>query len=210
MKTTFTFKKHQLLHPIWFAVFLMVIPAVGVAQTRHIVEASNYVFNPEELEIAVGDTVEWRNIEGSHNVNGTQETYPSNPESFGNDVGTDWVYSHVFNVAGQYEYQCDVHVAQGMTGTITVSETVAAFEKEFNSLKIYPNPVTERAWIETSMLNPEEIRMTIYDLNGKMQKAEYRILDDKLELDVERLGEGIYIIDLKLPEDQIMLKMVKK
>jgi plastocyanin len=89
--------------------------------TKHIVEVTKNVFTPDDLKINVGDTVEWRNTDGFHNVNGTMATYPMNPESFGNSTGTDWTYSHVFSMPGNYDYQCDPHVALGMIGKIEVT-----------------------------------------------------------------------------------------
>ena len=77
-------------------------------------------FSPSSLVISVGDTVEWTNPSGFHNVNGTIATFPSNPEGFGNNVSNSWNFSYVFNTAGNYNYQCDVHASSGMTGTITV------------------------------------------------------------------------------------------
>lgn len=87
---------------------------------KHIVEVSNNVFTPDELKINVGDTVEWRNIQGWHNVNGTQETFPDNPESFGNSTGSGWTFSHVFKTEGKYDYQCDPHVNFDMIGKVEV------------------------------------------------------------------------------------------
>ena len=75
------------------------------AQSKHIVEVTQNVFTPNELDIIVGDTVEWRNTDGYHNVNGTTETYPVNPKSFGNSPGNGWTYSHVFTMPGEYDYQ---------------------------------------------------------------------------------------------------------
>ncbi|RPH74749.1 T9SS C-terminal target domain-containing protein [bacterium] len=92
------------------------------AQTGHAVTVSDFTFSPATLEIQVGDTVIWTNTLGSHNVNGTQETYSGNPASFGNDIGTGWTYSFVFTEPGTYDYQCDPHVAMGMTGEIIVNE----------------------------------------------------------------------------------------
>lgn len=77
-------------------------------------------FNPENLTINVGETVQWVNTGGSHNVNGTTTTFPNNPESFGNNVGTGWTFDHTFMTPGTYDYQCDPHVGLGMVGTITV------------------------------------------------------------------------------------------
>ena len=81
------------------------------------------VFTPNEITINVGDTVIWTNTEGTHNVNGTQFTYPSNPESFGNSVDAGWVFSHVFTIPGVYDYQCDPHTRSNMYGKVIVQET---------------------------------------------------------------------------------------
>lgn len=98
----------------------LLIPAV--AQTSHVVEVTSNVFTPDELTVSPGDTVIWVNSQGSHNVNGTQTAFPSNPESFGNNVGTGWTFSHVFTIPGTYDYQCDPHVAWDMTGKIEVKD----------------------------------------------------------------------------------------
>ncbi len=92
----------------------------------HTVEVSNNVFTPASLTITQGESVEWVNIEGFHNVNGDQGTYPANPESFMNGAASDmsWTFEHTFTVPGTYTYQCDPHVGVGMTGTIIVEAGV--------------------------------------------------------------------------------------
>jgi len=89
-------------------------------QVSHAVGVTSNVFTPDEITIDVGDEVIWTNTAGSHNVNGLQSKFPSNPESFGNDVGAGWVFSHVFTIPGVYDYQCDPHVAFGMVGKVIV------------------------------------------------------------------------------------------
>ena len=87
---------------------------------KYTVTASGMTFTPATLTISIGDTVVFDNVSGFHNVNGTQATFPTNPASFGNAVASaPWTYTFVFNVAGNYDYHCDVH-APGMAGTITV------------------------------------------------------------------------------------------
>lgn len=97
------------------------------AQTSHPVAVVNNTFTPKELTIYAGDTVVWRNTQGSHNVNGKKTTFPNNPVSFGNNVGVNWTYSFVFTAAGVYDYQCDPHVDFGMTGKVTVLARPASF-----------------------------------------------------------------------------------
>ena len=88
--------------------------------TFHEVEALSSTFNPDTLNINVGDTVRWTNSSGFHNVNATTVTFPSNPESFGNALTSSWVFDHVFTTSGTYDYQCDAHFSMGMTGVVIV------------------------------------------------------------------------------------------
>ena len=92
------------------------------------VGVTSNVFTPKDITINVGETVEWENTQGRHNVNGTQSTYPSNPESFGNGGAAlaPWTYRHTFTIPGVYNYQCDPHVGFNMVGTVTVmGETIS-------------------------------------------------------------------------------------
>ena len=86
---------------------------------------SSDIFSPDILTINPGDTVNWINIGGFHNVNGSLATYPGNPEGFDNGSANNsaWTFFHVFTLPGTYDYQCDPH-APGMSGIITVNSTV--------------------------------------------------------------------------------------
>lgn len=101
------------------------------------VNAGSYYYSPSSLTISVGDTVVWINDGGFHDVNGdisalTGNSY-NNPESFNSNatnVAGAEIYTHVFSIAGTYNYDCSVgnHAAQGMTGTIVVEETTTVFD----------------------------------------------------------------------------------
>ena len=100
--------------------FLFSLTTLAISQDHIVMTVSNTAFSPTDLTITVGQTVEWQNTGGNHNVNGTTATYPSNPESFGNAVSAGWTFQHTFMTAGTYNYQCDPHVGLGMAGTVTV------------------------------------------------------------------------------------------
>lgn len=88
-----------------------------------IIELANFAFNPKVTVIEVGSLVRWVNNEGhAHNVNGQQSAFPGNPESFfsGAPASGPWQYEFIFLTPGTYQYKCDPHAAQGMTGTIYV------------------------------------------------------------------------------------------
>lgn len=92
-------------------------------------------FEPETVEIAVGETVEWEFESTGHNVTSKPGASPKcqNPdgaEPFAsyegdrhfavNDVDT--TFSHTFDVPGEYVYVCTPHAGQGMVGTVIVTE----------------------------------------------------------------------------------------
>ena len=60
--------------------FLFCIPFLGITQNSHTISTTGNTFSPSSLTINVGDTVTWNNTGGYHNVNGTQATFPNNPQ----------------------------------------------------------------------------------------------------------------------------------
>lgn len=88
----------------------------------HTVTLQGLTFTPADLTIRVGETVEWVNNDGTHNVNGSQDTYPDNPEGFFSGPAEEdpWTFLHTFTQRGFYNYQCDPHVDFDMVGSITV------------------------------------------------------------------------------------------
>ena len=99
---------------------LFFISIYSFSQINHVVNTVLNSFSPSNLTIAVGDTVTWVNTGGTHNVNGNQSTFANNPSSFGNSLGSGWIYSYVFSIPGTYDYQCDPHAGMGMVGSILV------------------------------------------------------------------------------------------
>ena len=117
---------------------LLLFYCSGIAQD-HTIMVSSFSFAPNSLTINAGESVAWVNQGGTHSVNGSLATYPSNPEGFfsGNAAPAPWTFMHTFNVPGTYAYRCDPHFSLGMTGTITV---VAAASDVIITEIMYNNP----------------------------------------------------------------------
>ncbi|MFC4549774.1 MULTISPECIES: plastocyanin/azurin family copper-binding protein [Halorussus] len=83
-------------------------------------------FEPAELTVTSGTTVEWVWESDSHNVVVESQPEGANwegtpgPSSKMYDQG--YEYTHTFDVPGTYEFFCQAHKAAGMRGTITVTE----------------------------------------------------------------------------------------
>jgi plastocyanin len=206
MKSIFT-TKQKFIIPL--LLFILSVPAFG--QTKHIVVVSNNKFTPKDLTIKVGDTVEWQNTQSSHNVNGTQSTYSSNPESFGNSVGTNWTYPHVFLTPGDYDYRCDPHVAFGMVGTITVEATTDINSNlVISHSKIFPNPAIDIVFVEPKDFTSPTIQFAIYDIIGKLRYSNTYPTNERMEININQLSKGVYFIELRSADKREMLKLIKK
>lgn len=68
-------------------------------------------FEPAHLEVAPGDTVTWAwDDQARHDVVG---------DDFDSGVQDSGTFTHTFDDAGAYDYECTIH--QGMAGRITVT-----------------------------------------------------------------------------------------
>jgi len=185
------------------------------AQTSNSVTVSNYTFSPANLTITAGDEVVWTNTGGTHNVNGKISMFPSNPESFGNDLGSGWTYKFTFNTAGTYDYQCDPHAAMGMVGKITVNPKVTTSSQVLadgaEKMFLYPNPATQ--YIE--LFAPDNfgpvISLKVYTISGELcnQKG-FSKNSGTLRFDISQLKNGIYFMEVSAGNQRNVLKFIKQ
>jgi plastocyanin len=182
-----------------------------VAQTSYTVDVTNNKFTPLEITISEGDTIIWTNSEGNHNVNGMQGTYPDNPESFGNDVGVGWVFSHVFTMEGTYEYQCDPHVRSGMFGKVIVEAAITSAVEDYNvssALKVYPNPAINELTV-SSELGIKSVSILNFAGQRILNTAGKGVKEQTLSL--EAFTPGVYLIEVKTPENKYQYsRFIKK
>lgn len=78
------------------------------------IEIKNFAFNPSEIKIKQGETVEWVNKDAfaKHTV-----TSDSGDELNSGTLSNGQTYSHTFNEKGTFEYHCAIHST--MKGKIT-------------------------------------------------------------------------------------------
>jgi plastocyanin len=97
---------------------LSVVPSLGATQGVSAGGSSN-VFAPYTVTISVGDSVEWTNVGGYHNVRFEDDSFhqPASPSS-------GWKVSRTFTTAGTFRYYCEAHGAPGgvgMSGVVVVT-----------------------------------------------------------------------------------------
>lgn len=189
-----------------FFTIILVLTTTGLkAQVKHTVIASGMSFTPSTLNINPGDTVQWNNTSGFHNVNGTQTTYPTNPVSFGNGpASSPWTYIFVFNTVGTYNYHCDVH-GTGMSGTITVQTGTSVNElNNDNMVSVFPNPTHE--YFTVSSKKPFQ-NIMLYSVTGELVKT----FKPSEKYFINGLSKGIYILSVEIDannrfEDKLIIE----
>lgn len=96
------------------ALLALAAPAARAAEVN--VTVQNFVFLPATVNINVGDTVTWTNVDGFHDVR-------ADDNSFSNlAANAPWKFSHTFTTPGTFGYRCTIHggTSGGMRGTVVV------------------------------------------------------------------------------------------
>ena len=118
----------------------------GGGETHTVDMTDDLVFDPEEVTVAPGDTVEWVNVgQVEHSVTGYEEEIPDGAEYFASGgfeseqaardaypdegaIAAEESYTHTFETAGEFGYFCIPHETVGMVGTVVVQEGGGAQE----------------------------------------------------------------------------------
>jgi plastocyanin len=90
----------------------LVAPAQDTLSTS--IDAVEQYFNPPTLTVPLGTSVQWHDLQGTHDVVAYNHTFASTVMFEG---GT---YSFTFTRAGHYPYVCTLHEGAGMVGEIVV------------------------------------------------------------------------------------------
>jgi Secretion system C-terminal sorting domain/SprB repeat len=104
-------------------------------------------------------------------------------------------------------YTVDVFDENGCTVSSSVEYTVGVAEMETDQISIYPNPVIEYLYIETSMLTSDFSEIEILDMDGRIVQKNIRLTENGIN--VSELATGVYSIRLHTGERVHSLSFVK-
>ena len=79
-------------------------------------------------------------------------------------------------------------------------------EETTTSLRIYPNPVLDRLYIEAQT---QTLTIEIYDVFGRLQVTEAPSHQGNLTIDVENLKSGIYFVKINTEKGNIVKRIIK-
>ena len=142
----------------------------------YLVEVSDGAFSPKDIVINEGESVGWNNLKGNNNINGSKNTYPNNPVSFGNGNPStnNWSYVFTFDTPGYYEYQSD---PSGQKGSVTVNK------------KTVIDPYPYRTMAEVKGVNADGVadslgircllKGVVHTINFRTSGLQFVIVDDQ-------------------------------
>jgi plastocyanin len=183
--------------------FFLMSTFTAWGQLTYPVNVVNNEFQPDSITITQGDGISWECSEGFHNVDGSLDTYPDNPEGFysGNPQGAPWTYTFTFTAPGVYNYRCEVH-STVMTGKIVVADvSTPTSEGDAQPIDLFPNPTKDFIRIEGVSKIQGAITLSIYDITGKTVFE--KNLNGQNTLDLSKLKEGIYLYNLSADNELI-------
>ena len=181
------------------------------AQTTHTVNAGSYYYTPTNLTVQVGDSVIWINDGGLHDVNGNINSITNQP--FNNPVTFDSpstnsagavIFAYKFTVPGTYNYDCSVgsHAANGMVGSVIVTDPSTNINAASASYSIYPNPTSEFVYL--SGINGDS-KTTVYDITGKLLLS-----TGEKKIDLSSYLNGLYIVNIRSNNTAITHSIIKE
>lgn len=184
-----------------FIVLLIILPLIKVSANKVVITVQNFSFTPAAVnDVAVGDTIHWDWIDGSHTT--TSTTVPAGASTWDSPLNSaNPSFEYKVTVAGVYNFKCTPHAAMGMVGTFTASITtgINAGASVFGSLQLSPNPASETVKISFRPVNSFKGSVRLLDLLGKTiwkSESDFVAGTNNLELDVSEIPNGLYFIEL--------------
>jgi plastocyanin len=152
--------------------FTLLLP--GTARADEGVTIQNIGYHPDRIEVPVGTTVTWTNLDSvRHSVTsdtpGEFNSSPGCPTVQSTCIGPNQSFTHTFDLVGDFSYHCEVH-PQVMFGTVRVVPLVTTTSEVVTTTTTppattVPRPTTTRVTI-TPPQTSSFVTVTTTDLSS--------------------------------------------
>jgi plastocyanin len=103
---------------------------ISSAANKFTITVANFQFTPSNLNVSVGDTIEWVWQNGTHTT--TSTSVPSGASNWDAPMSTtSRSFKYIISAAGIYNYWCTIH-APAMAGTINASSVLPVSLSNFS------------------------------------------------------------------------------
>jgi hypothetical protein len=142
-------------------------------------------------------------------VDWSQVTYPVTPGTH----SFKWVYSKDYSVSSGYDAAwIDFIIFPGVTQSVSVDE-ISTWKN--NTLTVYPNPASLKTTIFLELRDETHVSLQVMDMTGRPvlePQANQKLPpgSHSIELDVQSLPAGIYVIVVETNQGTQISKIIKK
>ena len=114
----------------------------------------------------------------------------------------------VYNGEGDFgaEASCVISIVEGIEEEPDPENPGVGIEEVTSSVNMYPNPVSDKLYIETEV---EIEEAGVYDVFGRHQVTETSSRQGNLVVDVANLNSGVYFVKIVTSEGEIVKRFVK-
>lgn len=176
---------------LFFSAFSMMALAAGA--TKLTITVQDFKFTPADATIALGDTVLFTWINGSHTT--TSKVIPGGAASWDHPMNSGSTsFQYVPTVAGVYNYVCTPHESMGHVGkfTVTSGTGVSNYELGKVAVDVFPNPAFDKLNINFKETK-KAFTVAVTDIAGRTVIATRTAGAAGISLDISQLTEGMYI-----------------
>ncbi|MDX1701747.1 MAG: T9SS type A sorting domain-containing protein [Melioribacteraceae bacterium] len=200
---------------IWVAGLILFIQPILFAQALHIVEVTDFDFVPMNVNVSVGDTIEWRWVEGDHTTTSDSTSGQNVWDAVIDQFNP--TFRFVITAPGVHDYHCTPHISLGMVGTITATQvnSVSYLDNPLDDFVLnqnYPNPFNPTTTINFSIPQTSKVKLEVYNSIGEIVQT---LVDRELsagnynyDWDASSVNSGIYFYKLQTTDFAETKKMI--
>ena len=114
-----------------------------------------------------------------------------------------------FTAAGTFELTLtasDGDLSAEVSSTITVTDATGISMSDISAINVYPNPASDRLFVDFGNLNEAGARVRIIDMVGSVAYDETHF-SDVSEIGLDKLREGMYFIHISIEGESRVLKL---
>jgi plastocyanin len=185
------------------------------AQITHTISDNGFAFDPETLNVNVGDSVIFIGSSSHPVVEVSETTWNNNGSTalaggFSFPSGSGGIK---VDAAGTRYYVCTAHVAsKGMKGKIIVSVPTALRDLSDAGSSVYPLPLTGNE-LTVAFKNPvqQHLEILIYDIAGNLRLSTMGSTTDGIyKVDCSTLPRGIFLLKMQGDNENVSAKVVRE
>jgi plastocyanin len=152
------------------------------------VQATNFSFIPNTLNVSVGDSVKWVWVTGDHTT--TSISVPGGAATWDALLtSAQQTYIYVVTVPGTYQYKCTPHfpsmVGSFNASPIGIKPISNKIPSSYNLYQNFPNPFNPVTKVKFDIAVSGNVKLTVYNIIGQETSS----------LVNEHLNAGTYEID---------------